>query len=110
MANILQWNCHGLRTHAEQLKVLIRDHNPGIICLQETKIGNGLYNPGLNYFIYCSPPPDSDHAKGGAAVIVNRFLQHREILLETTLQAAAVSVVLHKRVTICSLPPTRSPF
>ena len=107
MANILQWNCRGLRTQAEQLKVLIRDHNPGIICLQETKLGNRLYNPGLNYSAYCSPPPDSDHAKGGAAIIVNRSLQHTEIILDTTLQAVAVSVVVHKRLTICSLylPP-----
>ena len=34
--DILQWNCKGLSTHKEELKVLMSEHNPGIICLQET--------------------------------------------------------------------------
>ena len=107
MANILQWNCRGLRAHAEQLRVLKRDHNPGIICLQEIKLGNEKYNPGLNYSMYRSPPPISERAKGGAAIIVKKSLQHSQIALQTNLQAAAVSVVLQKRITVCSvyLPP-----
>ena len=75
MADILQWNCRGLKTHSEQLKILKRDHNPGIICLQETKLGNENYNPGLNYSMYRSPPPVSDHAKGGAAITVKKSIQ-----------------------------------
>ena len=85
MANILQWNCRGLRAHSEQLKVLKRDHNPSIICLQEIKLGNENYHPGLNYSMYCSPPPISDRAKGGAAVIVKKSIQHSQISLQTTL-------------------------
>ena len=107
MADILQWNCRGLRAHSEQLKVLMREHNPGITCLQETKLGNEIYNPGLNYSIYCSPPPISERAKGGAAIIIRKSLQQSQIPLQTVLQAVAVSVILHKRLTICSLylPP-----
>ena len=107
MANILQWNCRGLRAHSEQLTVLKREHNPGIICLQETKLGNDTYNPGLDYCMYSSSPVISDRAKGGAAIIVKRSLEHSQIPLETSLQGVAVSVILNKRITICSLylPP-----
>ena len=105
--DILQWNCRGLRARSEQLKVMIHDFNPGIICLQETKIGNILYNPGLNYSMYHSPPPPGDVAHGGSAVIIHKSLQHSVLNLKTSLQAVAVEVILDKQITICSLylPP-----
>ena len=62
--DILQWNCKGLRTRAEELKVLLRDNNPGVICLQETKLGPEMFNPGLNYNIFSSAPPAGDRAHG----------------------------------------------
>ena len=107
MADILQWNCRGLRSRAEELKVLIHDHNPGIICLQETKLGNHSFNPGLNYIIYNSVPPLNDRAKGGAAIILKKSLQHSVLALNTNLQAVAIQCIFDKQLTICSLylPP-----
>ena len=72
--DIIQWNCKGLRTRAEELKVLLRDRNPGVICLQETKLGPEVFNPGLNYSIFSSAPPAGDSAHGGAAIIVHKSL------------------------------------
>ena len=107
MHNIIQWNCRGLRKNAENLKVLINEINAGIICLQETKLGTNDFNPGFNYDIFNSPPPISDHAKGGAAILISHALQHVVVDLNTTLQAVAVKVLLDKYITICSLylPP-----
>ena len=100
--DILQWNCKGLRTRAEELKVLLRDSDPGVICLQETKLGPELFHPGLNYNIFSSAPPAGDCAHGGAAIIV-----HSPLPVVTDLQAVALTVVLDKQITICSiyLPP-----
>ena len=105
--NILQWNCRGLRARRESFKVLLRDHNPGIVCLQETKLGNNEYNPGLNYIIYNSPPPAGDRAKGGAAIIAHKSLRHSLLRLNTPLQAVAATFILDKEITVCSLylPP-----
>ena len=107
MANILQWNCRGLRTRAEELKVLIKDHDPKIICLQETKLGEESYNPGLNYSFYRSPPPTGDQAKDSAAIIAHKSIRHLHYPLQTSLQAVAVRFTLEKQFTVCSiyLPP-----
>ena len=112
MSDILQWNCKGLRTRSEQLKVLIHDYDPGIICLQETKLGLEIYNPGLNYEVFSSVPPPGLHAHGGAAVIVNKALHHSLLGLNTTLQAVAVRIISDKPITICSiyLPPDSNNF
>ena len=112
MDSIIQWNCRGLFSNAENLKVLIRDHNAGVICLQETKLGNRSFNPGLDYSILNSPPPPGDHAHGGVAIMVNKGLEHSVIDIRTTLQAVAVKVRLGSIVTVCSiyLPPEGDDF
>ena len=71
-------------------------------------LGNVSFNPGLNYEIFNSTPPIGERAHGGAAVIVNKSLQHSLIPLNTSLQAVAVSVLLDRKITICSLylPPS----
>ena len=70
-------------------------------------LGNYTFNPGLNYEIFNSPPPAGERAHGGAAIIVSKSLQHSSISLNTTLQAVAISVLLDRMITVCSLylPP-----
>ena len=103
----MQWNCKSLRSRNEDLKVILKEENPGVICLQETKLGNSPYNPGLNYDAYTMNPRDGDRAHGGVAIIVSKMVQHRSIPLNTALQAVAVQVCFERDITICSiyLPP-----
>ena len=103
MSDILQWNCKGLRARTEELKVLIHDFNPGIICLQETMLGDSIFNPGLNFNVFNSPPPTGERAHGGASVIIHKSLQHSPIPLDTPLQAVALSVLLNRKISVCSL-------
>ena len=108
MADILQWNCRGLKPRAENLKVLCNRTNAKVVCLQETKLGvNDLFNPGLNFEFFRSPPPSSDRAKGGAAIMVRKNVQHSVVNINSSLQAVAVRVLFDKYITICSLylPP-----
>ena len=107
----MQWNCKGLRTRAEDLKMLMHDHNPGVICLQETKLGNSIYNPGLNYNMYHKSPRNGDRAHGGVAIIINKSIQHSNIPLNTNLQAVAIRACFDQEITVCSLYlPPRSGF
>ena len=81
------------------------------MCLQETKLGDSLYNPGLNYDVYMKNPRDGDRAHGGAAIIVNKSVQHTTIRLNTELQAVAIRACFVKEITICSIYiPPRSGF
>ena len=106
MTNILQWNCNGIRARAEELKALIHECNPGIVCLQELRLGNKAYNPGLNYVMYQSSPINP-HPVGGSAIIIHKSIQHSVLVLNTTLQAVAASITMDKTITVCSLylPP-----
>ena len=54
--SIIQWNCRGIASSGEQVKILFRDTDAKIMCLQETKIGERHYNPGINYSFHGSPP------------------------------------------------------
>ena len=111
MFDFLQWNCKGLRARFEALKVLMREYNPGVVCLQETMLGTANFNPGLNYKIFDFAPPVTDRAHGGAAIIVKKSLRHSVINLNSTLQAVAIRVILDREVTVCSLYlPPNDPF
>lgn len=103
MFDIVQWNCRGLRTSVEELRLLIRTHDPGVVCLQETKLGDTDFNPGLNYSFYNKSPTLAVRAKGGAAIIVKKNIQHSKINIRTDFQAVAVRVFLNKPYTVCSL-------
>ena len=74
-------------------------------------LGNYRYNPGLNYDIHHKSPRDGDRAHGGVAIIVNKSIQHSNIILNTNLQAVAIRANFDREITICSiyLPP-RSGF
>ena len=57
----------------------------------------------MNYSFYSSPPPVADRAKGGAAIIVKKSIQHSLVNINTNLQAVAVRFTLSKSYTVCSL-------
>lgn len=101
--SIIQWNCRGIISNAEELKTLLRDTNSKIVCLQETKLGVRDYNPGLNYLFYKSPPQPGDRSHGGTGIVIHKSVKHTEIILNTVLQACAVQVHLDKKITLCSL-------
>ena len=77
--------------------------NPRVICLQETKLGNRDFNPGLNFSFYKSQLPISEHAKGGTGIIVDNATDHSLVNIDTSLQAVAVRVLFDRFITICSL-------
>ena len=60
-----------------------------VFCIYETKLDHD-FNHGLNYSICKSPPPDSDRAKGGIAIINSKQREHNQLDLNTTLQAVAI--------------------
>ena len=101
--SLIQWNCRGLFSSSEHIRLLFRDFNALILCLQETKLGDDSYNPGINYNFHRSPPIIEERAQGGTAFIIHKSVRYSILHLNTDLQACAVQVQLEKRVTLCSL-------
>ena len=73
------------------------------MCLQETKLGNKPYNPGLNYSFHRSPQLLGERAQGGTGFIIHKSIHFTTIQLNTVLQACAVQIHMDRKVTLCSL-------
>jgi len=104
---ILQWNCRGLKANYHDILLLLNEHDPAVLCLQETFLKNTDNITLKNYSLFNHYSQNVDRASGGVSVIVNNRAPHRVIPLNTNLQAIAVSVTLQRVITFCSiyLPP-----
>ena len=97
-ATILQWNARGLRGNRRNFDV-IGEHQPDVICLQETKLE---HSPPLshyrcdNYDGYCKSlrrNPDQFPC-GRVLVYIKKGLYHSVVRIHSHLQAIAVRVTL----------------
>ena len=106
--NILQWNCRGFSANFEEISVLIDKYKPVALRLQETFLSNTSRVSLKHHSIYQSNLNGCDRARGGVAVVVSDSVPHRQININTSLQATALSISLTKTITICSvyLPPS----
>ena len=99
--SILQWNCQGLRAKFESLKILIEEHFPICIALQETMLGQNKLCP-REYSFYHNKP-EVNHRHGGSALLLRKDVVHAKIPLQTDLQAVAVKIFAKRNYTICSI-------
>jgi len=100
---ILQWNLQSFRTKFQDLKLLLKQHIPACICLQETLLTDRTSHPPSGYKLVQSVPIRQDGHERGAAVLVHNRVSYEPVQLNTTLQAAAVRVHLSRKYTVCSL-------
>ena len=105
---IIQWNCRGIRGNFNQLELLIAQHQPVAICLQETKLPVDKKLDITNFNPYHHP--STDELSGGVSIYISSKTPHRQIKIKTKVQAVAVRVNLHRPITLCSiyLPPNLS--
>ena len=62
--SIIQWNLRSFNSNREQVKLLFRDYDASVICLQETKLDDRRVDFGFNYIFYRSPPFVGVRAQG----------------------------------------------
>ena len=55
------------------------------MCLQETKLGDKPYNPGLNYSFHRFPQLLGERAHGGTGFIIHKSIHFTTIQLNTVL-------------------------
>ena len=105
----LQWNCRGLKANFEEIKRLIKDHNPDTICLQETLIKehNNFSFKGYETYNKTNISQVDHRPIGGTTILIKKTIPHEKLPLNTNLQAIAVRTTLYQTITICSIyiPP-----
>ena len=111
MNKIIQWDISGAKVNYSELLLLITKYCPAIICLQETHLKNTTTINIKNYYSYNYIKQYTDRPHGRSSIIINNNIPHSELTLNTNIQAVAISAILHKTITVCSvyIPPNKEP-
>ena len=105
----MQWNCQGLRAKYEELKILIHEFSPVIVCLQETMLDINTPCP-REFTAYRTPFNPQVGSHGGSLLYVRHDVPQIPLTLHTNLHAVGMQVDLTRKYTICSLylPPNEN--
>lgn len=107
--NILQWNCNGFYAHIAELKLLITEFDPFLICIQESRFKPN-HIPTLNGYSCVYHNHDNYTNASGGVLICLKSEYHFEVIdLNTHLQVVAIKVYFPISFTICNiyLPPNQ---
>lgn len=100
---LLQWNCCGYFQHIENIKQLISEYQPNVLCLQETNFKPD-YSPTLRHYdVYNTNRETGKKASGGAAIFVAKEVHSVEVNLTTNLEAVAITIWVPTPITICNV-------
>ena len=99
---ILQWNINGVRSKYVELLTMIKEFNPKIIALQETKleIGDPLKIKNYNN-VYRT---DRNRHGGGICIAVHNSIPSHEIKIKINLEIIACKIMFRNiNLTICNV-------
>lgn len=102
---ILSWNCNSFYNKHEQIKLLVNEFNPSIMCFQEIRINQG---ESLKLRGYSSVLKANSSRQGGVGLLIKDGIIYDEIKLKTELQVAAARIHLGKSITVASLYSSNS--
>jgi exonuclease III len=101
--NIIQWNINGYIKKLNDIKIIIQNHNPTIICLQETNL-NGNFNPHINNFnTYTTNRTDYVRHSGGVAILAHSEYPSSRVSVQSTLEMVTIYFQLETKITLCSI-------
>lgn len=85
------------------LNILIHENNPSIICLQETHFRDNNIHHLKNFDGFHQNRGNQLRASGGVTIYIRKNIDAQKILLNTTLEAVAVSISAPKKINICNV-------
>jgi len=104
MYTILQWNLNGFYKKLDELKILISEIQPTVICLQETNFKNNITGKLPNYTGYSKNRTEGLRASGGATIYVKTEFPCKIININSHLEVIAVRVKLnHLELNLCNI-------
>lgn len=108
---IIQWNINGLINNYHELLLLIKDHNPDIISIQETNIPynsiNLIYPKHYNGFFHNLSTNIT--AKQGIAILVKNTIPHKLIYTDPNTASIAIEIDIGLKFTFINtyIPPNQ---
>ena len=90
---VIQWNIRGARKNKTSLDILIAEHDPAAISLQETKL-TPLCEPDFILNGYTPYFKSNDDGQWGVATFVKNDIIQSRVDLTTELQSIAVHVTI----------------
>ena len=89
--------------HYDQFKLILYEHMPLAISLQETNFRND-YSPRLkDYKTFRKNRSGCIHATGGIVLFIKGSIDSEEINLNTTLEVVAAEMTLPNKIHLCSI-------
>lgn len=92
MVKIIQWNLNDFFKKHEELNLIIQNHDPQIICLQETNFKDNFTAHLKNYEGFSKNRISSDRASGGVTIYTKSNIPTKEIKINSHLETIAVSI------------------
>ena len=83
--------------------MLLKDYEPAALYLQETHLKDTDNISIRNYTAFHTFSANNERAAGGVSIFINNNAPHSQITLNNNLQAVAVSITLHRVITLCSI-------
>lgn len=106
---IIQWNANGLYAHLPELQQMISKFSPYYVCIQESRLNTSTNFHLKNFTIYRRDRGKAQIASGGVATLVHNSIHAEQIILNTEIEAVAVTTVVPNmyKITLCNiyLPP-----
>lgn len=100
---IIQWNCNGLLSHLDEIKLLLSKINCLAICIQESKFKSNFYTKIKNFTCFYKNVNSTNTAHGGVCIYLNNTVDGEEIQLNTELQVVAIRIKFPIKCIICSI-------
>jgi exonuclease III len=97
---VIQWNLNGFYQRLDDIKLLIEELDPTVLCLQETRLAKKDKAKLAGYRLFRR---SLDVRNRGVAIFVKSDTKSQWIDLQTDIQAIAVRVGFDQPITICSV-------
>ena len=96
------------KANYEETLLLLKDYEPAALCLQETHLKDTDTISIRNYTAFHTFSANNERTAGGVSIFINNYAPYSHVPLNTNLQAVAVSITLHRVITLCSIyiPPS----
>lgn len=99
---IIQWNLNGFYCRLEYLQQLIKEHQPEILCIQETNFKDEHIGKIKNYRAYAKNRV-TNHASGGVATFIKSNIFSQEINITSNLEVIATKITSSRTFCVCNI-------